>query len=509
MRRRHGGKRLASANSTFHGALALPAVSAFFPGVAVSTRTVDVSTAMRRLQHVRWAHHLSPPPVVPQRRVVVTGLGCVTPLGCGTQLAWEALLRGASGVRLLTAPEDCSAAVLDSLTVRFAAKVPRGTAAGQLDWEKWSSAGQVAPFVAFALAAAQEALSDSRLALDDRLRAATGVSIGSGMGHVADIAQVGALLAAGQPRKVSPHFVPRVLVNMAAGHVSMNHGLTGPLCAPATACASGAHALGEACRLIRGGDAIAMLAGGTEACVDAVALTGFARARALATLDGGSPEGACRPFDANRRGFVLAEGAAVLVLEEYEHARARGARMYAEMRGCGLAADAHHVTAPPPDGRGALAAMRAALAQAGLEPHQVGYVNAHATGTPLGDAIEARAVAQLFCGEHSSSQGDGEVPPLLLSSTKGATGHLLGAAGALEAVFAVMALHTRMVPPTLNLGQQDVLPGDQGAADGVRRRIHLVAGSPVAAPDLVAVLSNSFGFGGTNASVCFTQPPPQ
>jgi 3-oxoacyl-[acyl-carrier-protein] synthase II len=468
-----------------------------------------MSAAVRRLRHVRWSHHgLAPPPAVPQRRVVVTGLGCVTPLGCGTQLAWEALLRGASGVRLLTAPEDGSAAVLDSLAVRFAAKVPRGTAAGQLDWEKWSSAGQVAPFVAFALAAAQEALYDSRLALDDRLRAATGVSIGSGMGHVADIAQVGALLAAGQPRKVSPHFVPRILVNMAAGHVSMSHGLTGPLCAPATACASGAHALGEAFRLIRGGDATAMLAGGTEACVDAVALTGFARARALATLDGGSPEGACRPFDAHRRGFVLAEGAAVLVLEEYEHARARGARMYAEMRGCGLAADAHHVTAPPPDGRGALAAMRAALAQAGLEPGQVGHVNAHATGTPLGDGIEARAVAQLFGGEEADrSQGVGEVPPLLLSSTKGATGHLLGAAGALEAVFAVMTLHTRMVPPTLNLSQQDVLPKDQGT-DAGRRRIHLVAGSPVAVPGLVAVLSNSFGFGGTNASVCFTQPPP-
>lgn len=456
-------------------------------------------TALRRHLHL-----FPPPPTVPQHRVVVTGLGCVTPLGCGTQFAWKRLLEGASGVRPLMSPEDLPADVLARLPVRIAAKVPIGSDAGQLDLDRWTSAGRVAPFVAFALAAAQEAVQDARLPLEDAMfRRRTGVSIGSGMGHVADIADVGALLAQGLVRRVSPHFVPRVLVNMAAGHVSMTHGLTGPLCAPATACASGAHALGEAFRLIRGGEAVAMLAGGTEACVDAVALTGFSRARALAapqTDDITAAQAACRPFDVTRHGFVLAEGAAVLVLEEYSHARSRGARIYAEMRGCGLAADAHHVTAPPPDGRGAIAAMQAALQQAGLLPSHIGHVNAHATGTPLGDGVEARAVAHLFDGDGNDAH------PLWLSSTKGATGHLLGAAGALEAAFAVLALLTQRVPGTLNLEQPDVLPPPPVAG---QQRVRLVAGAPVhaASAELVGVLSNSFGFGGTNACVAFTQPP--
>jgi len=382
-----------------------------------------------------------------------------------------------------------AAELLATLPVLIAGTVPRGSAPGQLDLDKWGERGRLAPFVAFALCAAAEALQDARLPLSDpAMRSRTGVALGSGMGHVAELGLVGALLAAGQPRRVSPFFVPRVLVNMAAGQVSMAHRLTGPLTAPATACASGAHALGDALRLIRHGEADCMVAGGTESCVDGVALSGFARAKALAACPAEGPASACRPFDAARGGFVLAEGAGVLVLEELEHARARGAHVYCELRGCGLAADAFHVTQPPGDGRGAAQAMRAALAQAGLQPADVGHVNAHATGTQLGDAAEAAAVARLFDGAPRDH-------PLLLSSTKGSTGHLLGAAGAVEAVFTVLALQARTVPHTLNLDVADVLP--KGSA------LRLVRGAPERAPRLRAALSNSFGFGGTNASLCF------
>jgi len=445
-----------------------------------------------------------PPPSTPPRRVVVTGLGLVTPLGVGAALNWRRLLEGASGVRALTAADlpgvPGGEALLAQLPVRFAGLVPRGGGAGELDLARWGEGGRLAPFAAFALAAAAEALRHGGLlpggAFPAALRERAGVSLGSAMGHVAEVAQAGHLLAGGQLRRLSPHLVPRCLANMAAGQVSLAHGLRGPLAAPATACASGASAIGDALRLLRAGEADVMLAGGAEAVVDAVALAGFARARALA---GGAPDSACRPFDARRAGFVLAEGAALLLLEELGHARARGARVLAELRGCGLSADAWHATAPPPDGRGALAAMRAALAQAGLRPAQVGYCNAHATGTRQGDAAEAAALAALRAADADAG------PPLLLSSTKGSTGHLLGAAGAAEAAFCVMALAAGVAPHTRNLEVADAaglqLAGDGGGA------VQLLAGAPRSLPNLRAALSNSFGFGGANASLCFTLPP--
>jgi 3-oxoacyl-[acyl-carrier-protein] synthase II len=405
--------------------------------------------------------------------------------------------------------------------VRIAGVVPKGVGPGQLDLPRWSEQGRLAPFVAYALAAAEGALSDAGWRpVDEAQRARTGVCIGAGMGHISDVASAGVLLASGRGRRVSPFFVPRILVNMAAGHVSMAHGLRGPLGAPCTACASGAAALAEAARAIRHGEADAMLAGGTEACVGDVAIWGFARAKALAgavgtTAGAEDASSASRPFDAARTGFVLAEGAGVLLLEELGAARARGARIYAELRGAGAAADAHHVTAPPRDGAGARAAMRAALRAAGLRPHHVGYINAHATGTPLGDDIEAEAIASIF--SHAARRQDAEdadavadahdasdvFADVAVSSTKGAMGHLLGAAGAVEAAVCCLALAERVAPHTRNLVITPTSPPGVAAPPGVR----LLAGAPVALPRLRAALSNSFGFGGTNTALCFAAPP--
>ena len=452
-------------------------------------------------RHTSSAAGFAPPPAAPPRRVVVTGIGLVTPLGVGTRLSWRSLLAGGSGVRLLSAAdlpgplggED----MLQALPVRHAGLVPRGSGAGQLDWARWSESGRHAPFAAFALAAAHEALRDAQLQPSERQRERVGVSLGCAMGAVGELAQAGALLHQRLPRRLSPHLVPRVLASTAAGAVSQAHGLRGPLCCAATACASGASALADALAAIRSGQADAMLAGGTEAVADAVALAGFARARALAHMPAcGDPRLACRPFDAQRSGFVLAEGAAVMVLEELSHAVARGAACYAELRSVGLSADAFHATAPPSDGRGALLAMRSALAVAGLSPADVGYLNAHATGTQLGDSAEAFAVAALCAGHGGETR---------VSSSKGATGHLLGAAGALEATFAALALAEGVLPGTRNLREPDA--AGLGLARG--QRVSLLAGEAQAAPELRCALSNSFGFGGANASVCLTQPPDE
>ncbi len=390
-------------------------------------------------------------------------------------------------------------ASLAALPVRIAGVVPKGSGPGELDVARWTQNGRVAPFVAYALAAAEEALADAAWRPDTaQQQARTGCAIGAGMGHIADVADAGVLLASGRGRRVSPFFVPRILVNMAAGHVSMAHGLRGPLAAPCTACASGAAALADAFRAIRHGEADAMLAGGTEACVGDVALWGFARAKALAPCaEGADPCAASRPFDAQRGGFVLAEGAGVLLLEELGAARARGARIYAELRGAGAAADAHHVTAPPRDGAGARAAMAAALRAAGLVAADIGYINAHATGTPLGDDIEADAIGALFGSDRSASTSSVGVA---VSSTKGAMGHLLGAAGAVEAALCCLALAARTAPPTRNLDSPGV-----AAYPGVTH----VTGAPLALPALRAALSNSFGFGGTNTALCFAQPPAE
>ncbi|KAG2501208.1 hypothetical protein HYH03_001021 [Edaphochlamys debaryana] len=366
-------------------------------------------------------------------------------------------------------------------------------------------------------------------------RRATGVAVGNGMSATSEVAEAGALVVAGRGRRVSPFFVPRILPNMAAGAISIRHGLMGPSLAPSTACATGGHALGEAFRIIQRGEADVMVAGAAEACVDAISITGFSRLKALSTAFNDQPTKASRPFDAARDGFVMGEGAGVLVLEEAEHARARGARVYAEVRGYGSSGDGHHVTHPHPDGLGALLAMRRALAGSGVSPYDLSYINAHATSTPTGDAIEQAAILSLYtepgsqaealaagAAARSAAEAEGKAPAaspgavapsaaqaadaaaaaaaagVAVGSTKGSTGHLLGAAGAVEAALAVLALRDRRAPPTLNLERPDpaLLPC-------------LVGPQPLDLPPRgtrTAVLSNSFGFGGTNTSLLFASP---
>lgn len=323
----------------------------------------------------------------------------------------------------------------------------------------------------------------------DEDRAATGVAIGAGMSCTADLAEAGALLHQGKLRRLSPFFVPRILVNMAAGAVSIAHGLQGPNHAASTACTTGAHGIGDAFRMVQRGEADVMLAGGTESCVDAVSLAGFARLKALSTQYNNAPAAASRPFDKGRDGFVMGEGAGVVVLEELEHAKRRGARAYAEVLGYGLSGDAHHITQPPAGGVGAQLSMRRAMASAGVGPPDIAYVNAHATSTPIGDDVEQQAIAAVL--------GDSCSAEVAVSSTKGAVGHLLGAAGAVEAAFSVLALSTGWAPPTVNLSQPDpeLLPG---LVKGAAVRLREGRG---------AVMTNSFGFGGTNASLVFGPPP--
>ncbi|KAI7836640.1 hypothetical protein COHA_009525 [Chlorella ohadii] len=438
------------------------------------------------------------PPLL-ARRVVVTGLGLVTPLGIGVPTVWERLLAGTTGVRRLEAEDlpEAHRAVLPQLPCRVIAAVPQEELAA-VPWACQEDPRRTAKFMSYALTAAAEALQDAgwRPEMPEQ-RQATGVAIGAGMSCTTDMADAGVLLAEGKVRRLSPFFVPKTLVNMAAGAVSIAHGLQGPNHAVATACATGAHAIGDAFSMIRRGDASVMLAGGTESCIDAVSLAGFSRLKALATRYNEDPAAASRPFDAGRDGFVMGEGAGVLVLEELEHALQRGAPIYAEVRGYGLSGDAHHITQPPPDGIGAQLAMQRALRQAGLAPQQVCYINAHATSTPQGDDIEQRAIAAVFGEVATSAAPAGGGPPLAVSSTKGATGHLLGAAGAVEAIFALLALRHGVAPPTANLTAPDppLLAG-------------LVAGSPATLPQgPSAVLSNSFGFGGTNAALVFASPP--
>lgn len=357
-------------------------------------------------------------------------------------------------------------------------------------WAPAEDARRTAPFVFYALTAAAEALRDARWAPSTAAaREATGVSIGAGMSCTADLAEAGALLAGGRLRRLSPFFVPRILVNMAAGAVSMAHGLQGPNHAPSTACAAGAHGVGDAFRAVQRGDADVMVAGGTEACVDAVALAGFGRLRALSTAFNAAPAAASRPFDRRRDGFVLGEGAGMLVLEELGHAVARGARIYAEVRGYGLSGDAFHVTQPEPGGRGAALAMARALAGAGVAAGDVCHVSAHATSTPVGDAVEQRAIAAVF--------GPAAAAAVAVSSAKGAVGHLLGAAGAVEAVFAALSVAEGWAPPTANLED----PGETPLGNLVRGAAQRLPAGPR------AVLSNSFGFGGTNAALVLATPP--
>ncbi|KAI8062209.1 thiolase-like protein [Gongronella butleri] len=419
------------------------------------------------------------------RRVVVTGLGLVTPLGVGVQTAWARLLQGHCGIVSLASND-----AFQQVPVKIAATVPRGQEDGQFDPAQWLDRGDertMATFTQFALAASRQALQDAAWApTSEHDKERTGVCIGSGMGSFDDIVSTSLAFDKGGARKVSPMFVPRILVNMAAGHLTIKYGFQGPNHAVSTACTTGAHAIGDAMRFIQYGDADVMVAGGTEACVHPLAIAGFARAKSLAAGFEETPTDASRPFDKDRAGFVMGEGAGVVVLEEYEHAKQRGATIYAELKGYGLSGDAHHMTAPPTTGDGAIRSMRRALAHANMQPSDIDYVNAHATSTPVGDAAENQAIKTVF---------DGCTESLTVSSTKGATGHLLGAAGAVEAIFTIMAVKNDIVPPTLNLHQ----PSDP-------EQFNLDYAPLKAKPRAIrAALTNSFGFGGTNATLCFAK----
>lgn len=418
------------------------------------------------------------------RRIVVTGIGTVSPLGCGTERVWQRLLEGRSGIRAL--PE----AMVADLQAKVAGVVPdiAEDAEGGFD-----AAAAVPPkdqkkmdrFILLAMAAADEAMGHAGWApATDAERARTATVIGTGVGGLPAMAEAVRITDTRGPRRLSPFTVPSFLPNMAAGQVSIRHRLRGPLGAPVTACAASVQAIGDGARIIRAGEADIALVGGAEACIDRVSLGGFAAARALSTGFNDRPTEASRPFDTARDGFVMGEGAVMLVIEALDHALARGAVPIAEVTGYGTSADAHHMTAAPEDGEGAQRAMRAALAAAGLQPAQIGYLNAHATSTPVGDAGELAAIRAVFGTDSGVS----------ISSTKSATGHLLGAAGAIEAMFSLMALRDGMLPPTLNLTDPDP------AAAGLD-----LIGPEARRKTVDHVLSNGFGFGGVNASVIFSR----
>ncbi|MEO8812597.1 MAG: beta-ketoacyl-ACP synthase II [Caulobacteraceae bacterium] len=426
------------------------------------------------------------------RRVVVTGLGMVTPLGWGVEPTWKAILAGRSGAGRITTfdPADYACQV--------ACEVPRvdGRGGGGPDIAASFDPDQVMSpkdqrrvddFILYAVAAADEAVRDSGwVPEDEEDRRRTGVNIGSGIGGLSTIADTAVELHEKGPRRVSPFFIPSSLINLASGQVSIRHRFKGPNHSVVTACATGAHAVGDAMRFIQHGDADVMIAGGAEAAVCKIGIAGFIACRAMSTHFNDAPRRASRPYDRDRDGFVMGEGAGVLVLEELGHARARGAKIYAEVIGYGLAGDAFHITAPAEDGDGGFRAMRSAIEQAGVAPADIDYINAHGTSTPLGDEIELGAVERLF-GQAAAK--------LSMSSTKSAIGHLLGAAGAVEAAFTVLALRDQIAPPTINLDNPSV-----------ETPIDLVAHT--AAPKRIDVaMSNSFGFGGTNASVVFKKAP--
>lgn len=417
-----------------------------------------------------------------QRRVVVTGMGLVSPLGSGVEVVWQRLLAGRSGLRNL--PE----AVIADLPTRVGGVVPTM----EEDAEAGFDPDRATPpkeqkkmdrFILFAMEAARQALEQAGWhPTESHAQERTATIIGSGVGGFGAIADAVRTTDSRGPRRLSPFTIPSFLVNLAAGHVSIQHGLKGPLGAPVTACAAGVQAIGDAARLIRAGEADIAVCGGAEACIDRVSLAGFAAARALSSGYNDKPERASRPFDSGRDGFVMGEGAGLLVIESLEHALARGAQPLAELVGYGTSADAYHLTAGPEDGSGARRAMTVALAQAGIAPDQVQHLNAHATSTPVGDLGELAAIRSVFGAQNS----------IAVTSTKSATGHLLGAAGGLEAIFTLLAIRDQIVPPTLNLENPD--PASEG--------VDIVHGQARSMP-IEYALSNGFGFGGVNASVLF------
>ena len=413
------------------------------------------------------------------KRVVITGMGMVTPLGNGVEHNWQSILAGKSGLGMIEGFD------VSDISCQIAGQVPTGDEDGALDMDAHiepKDQRKLDKFIQFGLVAAQEAIADSGwVAESDEQKERTGVMIGSGIGGLSTIVETSNLMNEKGPRRISPFFIPSALINLISGHVSIQHGFKGPNHAVVTACSTGAHAIGDASRLIMFGDADVMVAGGAEAAICRLGVAGFAAARALSSGYNDDPQSASRPWDKGRDGFVMGEGAGVLVLEEYEHAKARGAKIYAEVKGYGLSGDAYHITAPAEDGDGGFRAMKAALRNAGLEPSDIDYINAHGTSTPLGDLIEAGAVRRLL--------GDA-INNVSMSSTKSATGHLLGAAGAIEAIYSTLAVQTGDLPPTLNLNDpEDAMDGfDLVPLKSKNKNVRYA-------------MSNSFGFGGTNASL--------
>ncbi len=403
----------------------------------------------------------------------------VSPLACGVEETWAKLIAGESAARKIDSFE------VSDLASKIGCPIPVGDGSNGTfnadDWMDPKEQRRVDPFIIYGMCAAVQAVEDSGWkpeSYEDQI--ATGVMIGSGIGGLIGIEQTSLLLAEKGPRRVSPFFIPGRLINLASGYVSIRYGMKGPNHSVVTACSTGAHAIGDASRLIMLGDADVMVAGGTEAALCRLSIAGFSACRALSTHFNDDPQRASRPYDVDRDGFVMGEGAGVVVLEELEHARARGAKIYGEVIGYGLSGDAHHITAPASDGDGAFRSMQAAIKRAGIEPKDIDYINAHGTSTPLGDEIELGAVERLF---------GGDVGSLCMSSTKSAIGHLLGAAGAVETIFSILAIRDNLAPPTLNLDNPSIETG-----------IDLVPHEAKNA-DINIVLSNSFGFGGTNASL--------
>lgn len=413
------------------------------------------------------------------RRVVITGMGIVSPVGTGLEYAWKNVVAGKSGVRKITEFE------VDDLASQIAGIPERGADDGQFNPDaviEPREQRKMDKCIIYGVVAADEAIKDAGLDTFVGNRERMGVSIGSGIGGFETIYENCIALHEGGPRRVSPFFIPKGIINMTAGHVSIKYGFKGPNISVVTACATGAHSIGEGARLIQHGDADVMICGGTEGAISRIALAGFSSMRALSTRND-NPQAASRPWDKNRDGFIMAEGAGILVLEEYEHAVARGAKIYAEVAGYGLSGDAYHITAPAEGGEGGKRAMMAALNDAGLTPADVDYVNAHGTSTGLGDVGELAAVQDLFNGAD-----------VCMSSTKSVTGHLLGAAGAVEAIFCACAIRDGIVPPTINLDEPEDAVGDFNLVPHTAQK-----------RDINVALSNSFGFGGTNASLVLTK----
>ena len=416
------------------------------------------------------------------KRVVISGIGLVTPLGIGKSKNWNNLISGESGINFLNS-FDAS-----DLTCRIGGEIPSGPSSeGKLDLDEWLNIKEqrkLDRFIMLGLVAANEAIRDSNIEIsNEEILKKTGVIVGSGIGGLKTISETSILLEEKGPRRISPFFIPSSLINLISGQISIKYGFKGPNHSVVTACSTGSHAIGDAYRIISNCEADIMIAGGAEAAICKLGVAGFAAARALSTSFNDNPKEASRPWDKNRDGFVMGEGAGILVLEELEHAKKRGAKIYAEIIGYGMSGDAYHITAPEPSGTGALSAMNNALKNAKLNPEKIDYINAHGTSTPLGDLIELQAVSKLL---------NNNVSHLLMSSTKSSIGHLLGAAGAVEAIFSILSMQNNVAPPTINLHEK----ADEG------KDFNLVPNASIK-KNINYSLSNSFGFGGTNASLVF------